>query len=262
MEKQIGINSHIVWADIPETNGRYRVSTDGQVYSVANNRLVKPSDNGKGYKYFSCAIGGKRTHIYIHRAVANAFLKKPFHNAVVNHIDFDKNNNSVENLEWCTQKDNVRHSACNMVGKSKPRNTNTGEAFISFRHRGKCTYYRINAHGKEKLCKDLQTAIKERNRMHGIDYDFKANKGNAVCVECENPNVEFHHCFSGTARRSISDKYGFVIPVCRKHHAEIHMNPNNGIDLKWKRRAQKYFETFLGSRDLFIKEFGKNYLED
>ena len=81
-----------------------------------------------------------------------------------------------------------------------------------------------------------------------------------TCVECGFSPAEMHHVIYGTANRKKSDKYGFVIPLCRKHHNEIHGRPNVGLDLKWKQEAQKYFEQYYGSRTDFIREFGRSWL--
>ena len=81
-----------------------------------------------------------------------------------------------------------------------------------------------------------------------------------ACVVCGFAPTEKHHVIYGTANRAKSDKYGFVIPLCRKHHNEMHAKPNTGLDLKWKQEAQRYFETYYGSRENFIKEFGRSWL--
>lgn len=80
------------------------------------------------------------------------------------------------------------------------------------------------------------------------------------CVECGNPETVTHHIFPGSCR-SVSDKYGYVIPLCVEHHtgrAGIHFN--SLLMLKWKIEAQKHFEANLGTREDFIKVFNKSYL--
>ena len=65
--------------------------------------------------------------------VAQAFIKNPFNYPVVNHIDYNRQNNNVENLEWCTQKQNVNHSICNMKGIS--HNINNQNYGITYREK-------------------------------------------------------------------------------------------------------------------------------
>ena len=72
-----------------------------------------------------------------------------------------------------------------------------------------------------------------------------------------------HHIFYGPYR-SKSEEYGFVIPIaCYLHENEadsVHGNPNQGLDLKLKQMAQQYFEEHYGTREEFIRIFGKNRL--
>lgn len=78
--------------------------------TIYRDRIVTPADNGNGYKYVTVSCGGRKKHIYVHRAVAELFLPRVKGQNEVNHIDYDKGNNSVSNLEWCTRTENVRHS--------------------------------------------------------------------------------------------------------------------------------------------------------
>ena len=84
-----------------------------------------------------------------------------------------------------------------------------------------------------------------------------------TCVECGSPDVQHHHIFHGIGRRAKADKYGYVIPLCINHHTGddgIHQWKNRDRDLAWKRKAQEHYETYYGSREDFIREFGKSYL--
>jgi hypothetical protein len=83
------------------------------------------------------------------------------------------------------------------------------------------------------------------------------------CIETGTPHCHRHHIF-GASNRNKSEKYGFVIPIAYYLHefqeGSIHNNPNEGLDLKWKQKAQTYFEEHYGTREDFIREFGKSYL--
>jgi hypothetical protein len=83
------------------------------------------------------------------------------------------------------------------------------------------------------------------------------------CIETGTPHCHRHHIF-GASNRKKSEVYGFVIPIAWNLHEfgedSIHENPNTGLDLKWKRKAQEYYEEHCGTRDNFIKLFGRNYL--
>ena len=81
------------------------------------------------------------------------------------------------------------------------------------------------------------------------------------CYVCGSPYVQIHHILYGVANRKISDKYGYIVPLCIDHHTG-----NNGVhfkkplDLHLKKKAQKHFEANYGTREAFIKVFGKSYL--
>lgn len=81
-----------------------------------------------------------------------------------------------------------------------------------------------------------------------------------ACVVCGFVPTDLHHVFSGTANRKKSDKYGLTINLCRKHHREMHDKPNQGLDLFWKQEAQHYYEAHIGTREDFIKDFGRSWL--
>jgi hypothetical protein len=84
------------------------------------------------------------------------------------------------------------------------------------------------------------------------------------CIETGRPYCHIHHIFYGIANRRKSEKYGFVIPIAAYLHqfckGSVHNDPNTGLDLKWKQKAQEYYEEHCGTRDNFIKLFGRNYL--
>lgn len=94
---------------INEAHQEYYVSSEGLVFNSYKN-VVKQFDNGKGYKYVVFRYGGKVKHEYVHRLVATAFLPRKNGCSEVNHLDGNKSNNSVSNLEWCTRNRNVQHA--------------------------------------------------------------------------------------------------------------------------------------------------------
>jgi hypothetical protein len=84
------------------------------------------------------------------------------------------------------------------------------------------------------------------------------------CYFTGSSQVELHHIFYGNKNRKLSEKYGFIIPLRYDYHKfsnhSVHGNPNQGIDQYLKRMAQSYYETQIGSRKDFIREFGKSFL--
>ena len=260
------VNTAETWKPIPGIFGIYDVSNMGAIRKRVGKklRIVRCADNGNGYLYFTATHDGKRRNVYVHRAVASAFLENPMNYGYVNHIDYDKRNNSVVNLEWCTQRDNILHSSGRMHHPRKSAQTKTGHKYITERSYIHGVKYRVVAKFGDKTFHTLREAIEWRNAKLNINYDFHGHRLEPdqvaeQCVECGNCTVAHHHIF-GAANRRISEKYDYVIPLCPEHHAQLHAHPNSGIDIKWKQTAQKDFETFYGGREQFIKTFGRSYL--
>lgn len=100
-----------IWRPVVGYEGLYEVSSYGRVRSldryVNNNsfwkgRILKLSDDGRGYLRAHLCLNNKIKNFLVHRLVAQAFIPNPDNFPQVNHIDEDKSNNCVDNLEWCS----------------------------------------------------------------------------------------------------------------------------------------------------------------
>lgn len=98
-----------IWKDIPEYEGLYQVSNLGRIKSLQNYRgkgnILKQRIK-KGYYTIGLRKNAKRKWYLTHRLVAQAFIPNPNNLPQINHIDENKLNNNVDNLEWCTVKYN------------------------------------------------------------------------------------------------------------------------------------------------------------
>ena len=121
-----------IWKDIPEYEGLYQVSNLGNVKSL--NRYVKtcgnatrfveekiltPTIDNTGYYVVSLWKNNLHTRPHIHRLVIEAFVPNLENKPQVNHIDGNKLNNCVDNLEWCTASENGIHAYKTGLNKSK-----------------------------------------------------------------------------------------------------------------------------------------------
>lgn len=99
-----------LWKPIEGYEGLYSVSTLGRIKSYHKDGLVlKPRLKANGYLQVVLQ-NGKPKHVSIHRLVARAFIPNPEELSYVNHIDGDKTNNNIDNLEWCTASQNMLHA--------------------------------------------------------------------------------------------------------------------------------------------------------
>lgn len=103
------------WRPIKETKGLIEVSSLGRVRSWLSGkpRVLKAQSDNKGYLRVRVSIEREKMSFKVHREVAKAFLSNPNDLPQVNHIDCDKHNNCVSNLEWISNIDNVHHAIKN-----------------------------------------------------------------------------------------------------------------------------------------------------
>lgn len=102
-----------IWAPVVGYENHYVVSNKGRVKGIGKKskyRILVPMIHQQGYERVRLSVSGKHRFFLIHRLVAEAFIFNPDQKATVNHIDGNKRNNCVENLEWATQSENNLHA--------------------------------------------------------------------------------------------------------------------------------------------------------
>ena len=115
-----------IWKDIKGYEGIYQASNMGNIRSLYfyNNRyktkhyrkkLMKQSEDKQGYKIISLSKNKKQKTYKVHRLIAQTFIKNPDDKKEVNHIDGNKSNNEINNLEWCTRSENQIHAYKNKL---------------------------------------------------------------------------------------------------------------------------------------------------
>lgn len=112
------INSREIWSFYLKSSF-YLISNMGKVKNILTNKILKTQKNSNGYEIVTIRLSnGQRSSKLVHRLVAETFLsinnKELFE---VNHMNGNKNDNSLENLEWMTRQENLQHARDNKLFK-------------------------------------------------------------------------------------------------------------------------------------------------
>ena len=153
--------------DVPETERfapiegfpDYQITSHGRVFSLKSGKMneLKQRKNNRGYLMANLRKDNKHYCKTVHRLVAQAFILNPENKTDVNHIDEDKTNNHVSNLEWVTHKENCNHgtrnertSKTNSDGRMKGINHPSARAVIGFKINGcDIKYYKYMCEGEK-----------------------------------------------------------------------------------------------------------------
>jgi hypothetical protein len=88
----------------------YTISNKGNVKNIKTGKILKPGKHTQGYMQIGLSINNKSKTFKIHRLIAFYFIPNPYNLPSINHIDGDKTNNNIKNLEWCTTSQNNQHA--------------------------------------------------------------------------------------------------------------------------------------------------------
>ena len=118
-----------------DEDNRFEVSSYGRLRNRLTGHIYSPSVLSSGYLCVRTSLGSraKRINIIIHKAVAHTFIDNPNDYPEVNHINGNKRNNEVSNLEWCTRQDNEIHKyACGLIDIDLLKAENASSAKLSW----------------------------------------------------------------------------------------------------------------------------------
>lgn len=100
-----------IWRPVNGTDGMLEISSEGRIKSnLRDGRILKQQIDKKGYHRLRVTLNRVKMGFKVHRMVAEAFIPNPENLPQVNHIDGNKDNNSVSNLEWVSNRDNAKHA--------------------------------------------------------------------------------------------------------------------------------------------------------
>ena len=119
------------WREVKEYN-HYEVNQFGEIRHRIRKKILKPRINN-GYQYVNFKINGKNINFSVHRIVANAFIPNPNGYTEVNHKDYNRSNNCVDNLEWVSSSQNKYHAFLkeeNKKSRGKAVNQYTEEGIL------------------------------------------------------------------------------------------------------------------------------------
>lgn len=111
-----------VWKDVVGYDGLYQVSNMGRVKNIETQQVLKHFICN-GYPRVGLSKENKHKNFYVHRLMAQAFLKNPNSHPQINHKDEVKTNNYIDNIEWCSQKYNLNYGTARqrmVYARSKP----------------------------------------------------------------------------------------------------------------------------------------------
>lgn len=168
------------WKDIEGYEGYYQVSNHGRVKSLSRKRttgpkpgilkerILKGSINSDGYKNVKLYKNGIKKTFKIHQLVVESFIQKNNKDECINHIDGDKTNNYINNLERCTIQENVIHAFENNLNPTKLNISMT--EFVNLVHQGK------KANEMAEILGCSVNTIRYRAKKHNIKLNLTPNK--------------------------------------------------------------------------------------
>ena len=154
----------------------YSVSDKGEVRKDTTNYLMKLQIQ-QGYSHVTIQINGKAKRFRVHRLVAEAFIPNPDGKPYVNHIDGNRQNNSITNLEWVTPAENTRHAIdTGLMFPTKER------AVVQFSLDGEkiAEYVSIRAAARETNSKDEKICLccqLQREQHNGYQWRYRNECG-------------------------------------------------------------------------------------
>ena len=190
-----------IWKDIKGYEGLYQVSNMGRVKSfnyknTGKEGILNGSKNKRGYKIVHLCKNGKANHYLVHRLVAIVFIPNPNNYPEVNHIDENKTNNYVDNLEWCDGKYNLNYGTRNKRISKNRKGKCAGKEHPNYgKSRSKETTQKMseNSTNKTKVINLDTGEIFDSMREAGDKYNMKNPWNISLCCTGKRKTAGGYH---------------------------------------------------------------------
>lgn len=198
------------WSFIPNIKNKYIVSTHGRVALFIKGRykLASVFVSKQGYPTFRYSEKGKSYNHRIHRLVGITFIPNPNNYPQINHIDENRTNNRVENLEWCTAKHNLEHS-----GIIKKWYTAGNVASLSSRSlRNTVRYSSLNDIEPKKFKRYIDNKVRNFQRLYSERNIYGYNEFHECVIyenihdACLSTNIDISHIIISASYNDRSGK--------------------------------------------------------
>lgn len=157
----------------------YEASSDGRIRNAKTRRILKPQLNNRGYFQVSLSKDNKEKSFRVHRLVADTFYDGDHSGLDVNHIDGDKTNNHIYNLEFCTRKYNTRHAYDNNLATSNLNDT----------------YRKMGTERMKETCSKPVRILETGDIYPSVNECARQINGSSTCIGacCKDPTKSHHN---------------------------------------------------------------------
>lgn len=166
-----------IWKPIKGYEGLYEVSSFGNVRNAKTKNIKSTSKDKRGYLMIELYKDNIRKHKYVHRLVAKTFIPKEQWNESINHKDENKQNNRIDNLEFCTMVENIKYGTRGLrSGLARFNHPLRSKKILQINEKGEiinewCSI--AEAYRQTKICKPNIIKCLKGLRNHAGGYQWK-----------------------------------------------------------------------------------------
>ena len=273
-----------IWKPIPSLGNEYYASNKGRIKAISTVRkdslgfekrypekLLTQTANPHGYLYTNVGRKAENKKIFAHRLIAEAFIPNILNKPYINHIDRNRSNNNVENLEWCTSRENQHHRnigenhECDCIGVKPQRGKFVARIWIQGKSRALGTYEKEN-----DACKAFEVALynweqkgelptHKRANKHSIHKGVQGHQGKFVATFKRNgnnyyvglfANMDFAKYWLTKAEKDFDENKSFnkYTKGSKSYEQVIVANTPTSIYnyVSWNKQAKKWSVTIKG----------------